>query len=69
MYCFDPRHFEMTPWGNPKAGSYRAQFLLESVLDLKKSLKAADSDLVIKLGKPEDVIPGITPQLDLLGGI
>lgn len=48
----------MTPWGNPKTGNYRSQFLLESVLDLKKSLRAVDSDLVIKFGKPEEVLPG-----------
>ena len=51
----------MTPWGNPKTGNYRSQFLLESVLDLKKSLRAADSDLVIKLGKPEEILPGADP--------
>lgn len=58
LYCFDPRHFITTPWGNPKTGNFRAQFLLESVLDLKQSLRNVGSDLVIKLGRPEDVIPG-----------
>lgn len=43
LYCFDPRFFGTTPWGNPKTGPFRAQFQLESVLDLKKSLRALGS--------------------------
>ena len=58
LYCFDPRHFMKTPWGNPKTGQYRAQFLLESVLDLKQSLRNIGSDLIVHLGKPEDAIAG-----------
>ena len=39
-------------------GNLRAQFLLESVLDLKAGLRGVGSDLVVHLGKPEDAIPG-----------
>jgi deoxyribodipyrimidine photo-lyase len=31
--------------------------LLESVLDLKRSLRDVGSDLLVAVGKPEDVIP------------
>lgn len=41
--------------GNPKTGAFRAQFLLESVLDLKRQLRALGSDLVIAMGRPEEV--------------
>lgn len=58
MYCFDPRHFVITPYGHPKTGAYRAQFMLESVQDLKTSLQNIGSDLIIHLGKPEDAIAG-----------
>lgn len=58
MYCFDPRHFVITPYGHPKTGAYRAQFMLESVQDLKASLQKIGSDLIIHLGKPEDAIAG-----------
>ena len=58
VYCFDPRHYITTPWGNPKTGNYRAQFLLQSVLDLKQSLRSIDSDLLVKFGQPEDILPG-----------
>ena len=59
MYCFDPRHYMTTPWGNPKTGNFRAKFLLESVLDLKESLRRIGSDLIIKYGQPEDILPGM----------
>ena len=58
LYCFDPRQLGTTPWGNRKMGNLRAQFLLESVLDLKAGLRGVGSDLVVHLGKPEDAIPG-----------
>lgn len=65
MYVFDPRHFILTPWGNPKTGNFRAQFLLDSVLDLKANLRGVGSDLIIKFGKPENVLPGTAYSLDL----
>jgi deoxyribodipyrimidine photo-lyase len=36
----------------------RARFLLESVQDTKGSLQAIGSDLLVAVGKPEDIIPG-----------
>jgi len=65
VYVFDPRHFILTPWGNPKTGNFRAQFLLDSVLDLKANLRGVGSDLIIKFGKPENVLPGTAYSLDL----
>ena len=49
-----PMHRRATG-GNPKTGAFRAQFLLESVLDLKRQLRALGSDLVIAMGRPEEV--------------
>ncbi|KAL4421836.1 hypothetical protein ABPG77_001625, partial [Micractinium sp. CCAP 211/92] len=54
VFCFDPRFLSASAWGNPKTGPYRAQFLLESVADLKARLRAAGSDLLVALGKPEE---------------
>ena len=59
LYCFDPRQFCATPWENAKTGAVRAQFLLQSVLDLKQNLRRIGSDLVIHLGMPEDAIKGM----------
>ncbi len=63
VYCFDPRHFGKTPHGFPKTGAFRAQFLLESVADLRASLQKRGSDLIVRVGKPEEVVPAIAREL------
>ena len=65
VYCFDPRQFGQTSFGFPKTGAFRAQFLLESVADLRRSLQSLGSDLVVRSGKPEVVIPELVQQLDV----
>jgi len=64
-YCVDPRHFELTRWGNPKTHLFRARFLMESVLDLKQQLRSIGSDLLVTVGRPEDVIPQLAASLVL----
>jgi deoxyribodipyrimidine photo-lyase len=59
VYCFDESQFGITDFGFQKTGSFRAQFLLESILDLDKNLRALGSGLVILRGKPEVEIPKI----------
>ena len=56
VYCFDPRMFEKTSLGFPKTGSYRASFLIESIADLRKSLRVLGADLIILKGKPEEEV-------------
>lgn len=62
VYCFDESHFETTPYGFKKTGSFRAQFLLESLYDLDASLRALDSGLMIVKGKPEIEIPKLVQE-------
>lgn len=62
LYCFDPRQFDTTPFGFAKTGSYRAQFLVESLADLRQSLRQRGSDLVLRRGKPEEIIPELVRQ-------
>ncbi len=57
VYCFDPRQFGLTSYGFAKTGSFRTQFLLESILQLRQSLQNIGCDLVIRRGYPEQVIP------------
>lgn len=57
VYCFDDSHFETTVYGFKKTGSFRAQFLLESLEDLDKNLRKLGSGLVILKGKPKVEIP------------
>jgi deoxyribodipyrimidine photo-lyase len=55
VFCFDPHFFSATAWGSAKTGPHRAQFLLDSVADLKQQLRAIGSDLMICMGRPEEV--------------
>ncbi|MEM6611571.1 MAG: DASH family cryptochrome [Cyanobacteria bacterium P01_C01_bin.72] len=65
LYCFDDRHFGETDFGFPKTGNYRAQFLRESVADLRNSLQQLGSNLVVRRGLPELIIPAIAEQLKI----
>ena len=62
VYCFDDSHFEITPYGFKKTGSFRAQFLLESLLDLDINLRKLGSGLLIIKGKPEIEIAKIVQE-------
>ncbi|MFN3802573.1 DASH family cryptochrome [Belliella pelovolcani] len=57
VYCFDPRQFDSLSIGQKKTAGFRAQFLLESVLNLQDNLKSLGSNLIISSGLPENVIP------------
>lgn len=62
IYCFDESHFVTTNYGFKKTGSFRAQFLMESLKDLDANLRAIGSGLLILKGKPEIEIPKIVKQ-------
>ena len=62
VYCFDDSHFETTSFGFKKTGSFRAQFLLESLKDLDTNLRNLGSGLLIVKGKPEIEIPKIVQE-------
>jgi deoxyribodipyrimidine photo-lyase len=57
VYCLDPRHFEMTSYGFKKTEKYRAQFLLETLSDLKHQLQNLNIDLLVYHEHPEAIIP------------
>lgn len=63
VYCFDPRQFEETEWGFPKTGKFRAQFLIESIQELRKNLKEQlNVSLLVYRDKPENVIPDLIAE-------
>jgi len=62
VYCFDPRQFAKTPLGLPRTGSYRTAFLLETVQNLRENLRKKGTDLIIRVGRPEEEIPAIAEQ-------
>lgn len=59
VYCFDDSHFVESEYGFQKTGSFRAQFLLDSLTDLDKNLRELGSGLIILRGKPEIEIPKV----------
>ena len=62
VYCFDESHFCEAEFGFQKTGSFRAHFLLESLIDLDNNLRELGSGLVVLKGKPEVEIPKIVSQ-------
>lgn len=65
IYCFDPRHFACMEYGFPKTDAFRAQFLIESVRDLRVKLRELGSELIVRTGKPEEVIPALAKELNV----
>jgi len=64
VYIFDTRLFQHhTPSGFPKTGKFRAQFILESVADLRQQLRALGNDLYIRVGLPEEELFDLARQL------
>uniref|UniRef100_A0A2P2IQF5 Cryptochrome DASH n=1 Tax=Rhizophora mucronata TaxID=61149 RepID=A0A2P2IQF5_RHIMU len=60
VYCVDPRLFQTTyHFSFPKTGALRAQFLIECLADLKKNLIKKGLNLLIRCGKPEEIIPSL----------
>jgi deoxyribodipyrimidine photo-lyase len=66
IYCFDPRHFSQTSFGFTKTGAFRAKFLIESVANLRENLRSLNSDLIIRIGKPEDILPELAQQFGIV---
>lgn len=63
VFIFDPRFFDELPDIRvPKAGVHRARFLLESLRDLRKNLRAHGSDLVIRTGEPGQVLAELATE-------
>ncbi|MBS7564288.1 DASH family cryptochrome [Mucilaginibacter sp. Bleaf8] len=62
VYCFDPHYFQASTAGSLKTGSIRARFLIESVADLRTSLRNLGGELVIVQGNPAELIPQLAEQ-------
>ncbi|KXS15620.1 cryptochrome [Gonapodya prolifera JEL478] len=72
LFCLDPRRYDLemmytgkegadgpkTRWfGFPKCGKWRSKFIIESVQDIRTSLKSLGSDLCLVPGRIETVVP------------
>lgn len=65
VYIFDPRHYAMQEKGIAKTGVIRAKFILESVLDLRLSLRALGADLLVTSGYPEELLLDLAERYDV----
>lgn len=63
VYCFDPRDYGKSAAGIDKTGAYRARFLIESVAELRTRLQEKGSELVLRHGKPEEVLPHLARRV------
>ncbi len=57
VYCFDPRQFATDQFGFKKTEKFRAQFLIETIEDLKAQLANLRIPLYTFFGTPEKNIP------------
>ena len=57
VFVFEPRWFTQLPSiGFRKTGSFRANFLIEAVADLRRSLQSKGADLIVRVGNPATVL-------------
>ncbi|MEM6257839.1 MAG: DASH family cryptochrome [Planctomycetota bacterium] len=58
VWVLDPRELlSDDPLGFPRCGDRRLQFILESVAGLRRSMRELGTDLLVRVGEPEAVIP------------
>ncbi len=70
VYCFDPRTFGSREYGGErsfryeKTGSHRTRFYRGSVEALGASLRGMGNELVVRHGRPEEVVPSLAATID-----
>ena len=63
VYIFDDRVFYgKTKFGFAKTGRFRCQFIIECIEDLRSRLRKKNSDLIVRVGKPEIIIPDLARE-------
>lgn len=63
VYCLDPRVFSKTSFGFHKTGWFKANFLLESIANLRQNLQKQGSNLIVRIGKPQAIIPALAQEV------
>jgi len=69
VFCFDKRTFGskcVTEFGSMKIGPRRAQFLIESVTDLRKSVEKMGGGLYVSLCTPEEMFSQLTMDKEVV---
>lgn len=65
FYCFENKYFGKTAFGFEKTGAHRAQFLLESVTDLRQNLQKLGSNLILRKGLLSEALEEIASQVKI----
>lgn len=65
IYCFDPRQFVVGDFGFKKTEKYRAQFLIETVANLRYNLGKLNISLVVVHDLPENAVPQLIEEHDI----
>ena len=65
VFILDPRDHLVEVDGRPRTGPHRMRFLLESVADLRASLARRGVDLLVRVGEPESILPGLATELSI----
>jgi len=65
LYIFDENFFSSTQYGFKKIGKFRAQFLLETVLDLENNLKQKNIPFLKKFGQTKDIFKQISKDFEV----
>jgi len=60
IYFFDPKYFKEDEFGFQKTAKFRAQFLLETIIDLKQQLEELSITLLTYFDAPENQLLNIT---------
>jgi len=64
IYIFDERVFlGETRFGFHKTGKHRTKFMLESVADLRENIQKLGSQLLVRVGNPENILAEMAQQL------
>lgn len=65
VYVFDQTLYRKLPYGFPKTGRHRAQFIRESVADLRRNLIQLGVPLLVRHGAPEEVFTSISKSFNI----
>ena len=65
VFVFDDQYFGNTKFGFKKTGSYRAQFLIESIDDLQESLLDLGGDLLIRKGNTAQELSKLVEEYEV----
>ena len=62
VVVLDDRFWSEDRWGHVKTGPFRTRFVLESIADLKAAIEDAGGSLLVKQGRPEEILPSLMAQ-------